>query len=96
MCSRRSRALEAARLIGSMSRRSTSMNTVAASTKVLATFPSKSNPSKSHEVRLGKDGVVYCTCPAWRFQKLTPSCRCCKHTKATVASMTHAGKSLAA
>ena len=63
---------------------------------VLARYASKSNPSKSHEVRLGADGVVYCTCPAWKFQKLTPSCRCCKHTKMALASMKHAGKSLAA
>ena len=40
---------------------------------VLATFASESKPGHSHEVRLGADGVVYCTCPSWRFQKLTPS-----------------------
>lgn len=46
---------------------------------VLARYASKSNPSKSHEVRRGKDGVVYCTCPSWRFQHNSPSNRTCKH-----------------
>lgn len=46
---------------------------------VLARFASKSNPSKSHEVRRGADGVVYCTCPSWRFQHNSPSNRTCKH-----------------
>ena len=29
------------------------------------------------EIRLGKDQVVYCNCPAWRFSKKKP--RSCKH-----------------
>jgi hypothetical protein len=48
---------------------------------VLARYPSKSNPSKSHEVRRGADGVVYCGCPSWRFQKNSPSNRTCKHVE---------------
>lgn len=63
---------------------------------VLATFPSESKPGHVHEVRLGADGVVYCTCPSWRFQKLTPSLRTCKHTKAFVARVTHGGVTLRA
>jgi len=35
---------------------------------VLATFASKSS-NKMHEVRLGKDGVIYCTCSGWRFYR---------------------------
>jgi hypothetical protein len=46
---------------------------------VLARYASKSNPSKSHEVRRGADGVVWCSCPSWRFQKNSPSNRTCKH-----------------
>lgn len=32
---------------------------------VIATFTS--DRGTPYEVREGKDGVVYCTCPAWRF-----------------------------
>jgi hypothetical protein len=63
---------------------------------VLAIFSSASKPGHQHEVRLGADGVVYCTCPSWRFQKRTPSLRSCKHTKAFVARATHGGVTLRA
>ena len=46
---------------------------------VLARVPSSSNPSKSYEIRKGADGVCFCTCPSWRFQKNSPSNRTCKH-----------------
>jgi hypothetical protein len=46
---------------------------------VLVTVPSESNPSKSYEIRLGHDGNVYCSCPAWKFQKIHPHLRTCKH-----------------
>ena len=36
---------------------------------LLARYPSKSNPMKIHDVIKGADGVIYCTCPAWRFRK---------------------------
>ena len=53
---------------------------------VIALFASASKPGHSHEVRVGADGNVYCTCPAWRFQKgVSPIGRQCKHTKAAVA-----------
>ena len=42
--------------------------------KVLGVYPSKSS-NTSHEVRLGDDNVIYCTCPGWRFH----SRRWCKH-----------------
>ncbi len=61
---------------------------------VLATFPSKSNPSKQHSVCCGADGVIYCTCNSWRFQKETPSKRTCCHTEAWVAQVTHGGATL--
>lgn len=63
---------------------------------VLATFASASKPGHQHEVRLGADGVMYCTCPSWKFQRLTPSLRTCKHTKALVARVTHGGVTLRA
>lgn len=58
---------------------------------VIATFPSKSRPGHQHEVRVGADGVVYCTCPSWRFQHNHPSNRVCKHTKAAMSRMTLGG-----
>ena len=61
---------------------------------VLATFPSASKPGHAHEVRMGADGVIYCTCPSWRFQKLTPSARTCKHTEALMSRATHGGHTL--
>lgn len=45
--------------------------------KVLATYPSSSS-CMAYEVRQGDDGVVYCTCPGWRFH----SRRWCKHLEA--------------
>lgn len=32
-----------------------------------------------HKIVLGEDGVVYCSCPAWKFQKGEPAKRSCKH-----------------
>jgi hypothetical protein len=70
---------------------STTMNT---SPVVLSRFASKSNPSKSHEVRRGADGVVYCTCPSWRFQKNSPSNRTCKHIESWKANTVVGGQTL--
>lgn len=60
-------------------RKATTMTTNAT---ILATVPSSSNPLKSYDIRLGKDGNVYCTCPAWKYQKKHPHDRTCKHLKA--------------
>lgn len=49
---------------------------------VLATYDSSSTPGKVYRVLLGADEVVYCECPAWRFQKDRSSGqRTCKHIK---------------
>ena len=55
---------------------------------VMAVVPSGSNPFKCYEVRCGHDGVVYCTCPAWRFQKQSAGSRKpCKHIRAVANRM---------
>ena len=49
---------------------------------ILATVPSSSNPFQTYDIRLGADANIYCTCPAWKFQKKHPHNRTCKHLKA--------------
>jgi len=46
---------------------------------VLATYRSASNPDKRYYIVKGKDGVVYCTCPAWKFSGKGGELRNCKH-----------------
>ena len=43
--------------------------------KILAEYPSSSS-SKVYHITEGKDGVVYCDCPGWKFNGRT-----CKHLK---------------
>lgn len=58
-----------------------------ATAHVITTVPSKTNPSKSYEIRRGKDGVIYCTCPSWRYQRLGKGeTRTCKHLAAFFAA----------
>jgi len=60
---------------------------------ILATIPSASNPEVVYTIRRGHDGNVYCSCPAWKFQKLAPKDRTCKHLRSLAASMKqHAAK----
>lgn len=48
-----------------------------------------------HAVTMPKDGSgkLYCTCPAWRFQKIAPSNRTCKHCDAVQAALQRSEKS---
>jgi len=39
----------------------------------------------NYEVRQSTNGHVYCTCPAWKFQHVTPAKRVCRHTEAAKA-----------
>ena len=45
------------------------MGTPRVTLAVLKTYQSKSNPEIVHEVRLGHDYVVYCTCRGWISHK---------------------------
>jgi hypothetical protein len=44
--------------------------------QVIRTWPS-SKPGKQYELTMGDDGILYCTCMAWKFCKARP--RICKH-----------------
>jgi len=54
---------------------------------LLGQFPSKSTPGTMHEVRLGHDNVLYCTCPSWRFLKNGAVVRTCPHTRNVMAAL---------
>lgn len=59
---------------------------------VLATIPSSSNPEVTYQVIRGKDGNVYCTCPAWKFKKgVSPKDRTCKHLRGLANAMKQHG-----
>ena len=58
--------------------RNTERNTERGPIAVVARFPSKSNPDRVYEVRIGADERVYCTCPAWAFGHGKD----CRHVKA--------------
>jgi len=45
------------------------MKKVKVERKVLAEFRSNSNPNIVHEVRIGSDGKMYCSCRGWRTHK---------------------------
>lgn len=48
-------------------------------------FVSKAS-GRGYEFTVDKGGEVYCSCPAWRFQKgRSPKDRVCKHLKALAA-----------
>jgi len=53
-------------------------------TTLIMTVPSSTGTTE-YDIKLGKDGNVYCSCPAWRFQKLHPHARTCKHIKSAQA-----------
>lgn len=41
-----------------------------------------------YEIRRAKDGKsVYCSCPSWKFQRLPPASRTCKHIVAMKAAL---------
>lgn len=49
------------------------MRSIVTTARLLGHVPSDSNPNKSYDIRLGSDGVVYCSCTAWKMKKW------CKH-----------------
>ena len=51
----------------------------------IAKVPSGSDPFKVWEIKVGHDGVCYCACPSWRFQKAPAADRKpCKHVRAAL------------
>jgi len=51
-------------------------------TTLLATVPASKPGAAPYSINLGADNNVYCSCPAWKFQKLPPKERTCKHINA--------------
>lgn len=49
---------------------------------VVAQAASESRPGLTHNICMGRDGVLYCTCESWRYQRLPASERSCKHLRA--------------
>lgn len=60
---------------------------MAKQTLTVQSFESKSHPGQFHAVKLGKDDVLYCSCPSWKYQHRHPNDRQCLHTRAVVAEM---------
>jgi hypothetical protein len=56
--------------------------TMTFSSAVLAKVTSETRPDVAHEIRMGADGNVYCTCEAWKYQRLPVAQRTCKHLQA--------------
>ncbi len=52
------------------------------SPSVLAHVASETRPGVVHQIRMGADGNVYCTCEAWKFQRKPVNERTCKHLQA--------------
>jgi hypothetical protein len=40
-----------------------------------------SRPGTSYQIKFGNDGVLYCTCPSWKFSPAPLEQRTCKHMK---------------
>ncbi len=57
--------------------------------RLIRTWPSKSNSSKSHELREGEDGIVYCTCKGCQFSKANP--KTCRHLREWAETIGAAG-----
>jgi hypothetical protein len=52
---------------------------------ILATITSKTS-GKTYTITRGNDGVTYCDCPSWKFQRVSPADRTCKHINSLSAS----------
>ena len=63
----------------------------------MATFVTSFKSSSSetvYEINRADAGHLYCSCPAWKFQRVAPSARTCKHLKALAASSMRGGDDL--
>lgn len=57
----------------------------------LNTFPSRSRLGVIHRVYRDAAGVVWCTCPRWRFQNRRGELRDCAHTRFVRIQLARAG-----
>ena len=51
------------------------------------TISSATNPGTRYTIKQGADGVVYCSCPAWKFQKAPVEKRSCKHIRKVMKAL---------
>lgn len=58
------------------------MNTMTFAPTVLAHVKSETREGVVHQIRMGADGNVYCTCEAWKYQRKPVTERTCKHLQA--------------
>lgn len=50
--------------------------------KIQITIVSKASGKRYTVTVPNSDAPAYCSCPAWKFQKLSPKDRTCKHLRA--------------
>jgi hypothetical protein len=50
----------------------------------------RGDSGKTYKVRAVANGAIYCSCPAWKNQRLRPSQRSCKHIVFAREQMTRA------
>ena len=61
-----------------------------ARTDITITVPG-SKPGTSYEIKEASDGSWYCSCPAWKNQKLPAEWRECKHMTQAILAVVNLG-----
>ena len=65
-------------------------------TTLLATVPASKPGVEPYNINLGNDNNVYCSCPSWKWQKIPPKERTCKHIDALSLQMKQLASKLGA